>query len=146
MVELEVETKRITRVRVEYADGTFSELDDPEECRKWHEMILSQAANAYVHGQPGPTLTWKHGELPKPPAEKFCIMHGDDGVLCMIDGREMWDREANAGEIIIFDTQGEARGRIDAGVKGFPNSKDWPRAAVGRFLSSIPPTWERLPE
>jgi|HubBroStandDraft_1064217.scaffolds.fasta_scaffold163813_3 hypothetical protein len=48
--EIEIHTKKVAKVRIEFTDGTFSELDDPEECRKWYEMSLAQAGNAFIHG------------------------------------------------------------------------------------------------
>lgn len=60
-VQFEVTTKTVTKVRIEFADGTYSELDDLEECRKWQQMTMQQATAAFVHGYTSPALNWKRG-------------------------------------------------------------------------------------
>lgn len=61
---IEISGRIVSRVRIEFADGSFSELNTPEECAKWSEMVNSQALKAFVHGYRGPDLNWKEGEIP----------------------------------------------------------------------------------
>lgn len=55
--------KTVTRVRIEFADCTYQELDTIEDCRKWNEMVRAQASMAYVHGMQFPPLPWKTGPV-----------------------------------------------------------------------------------
>ncbi len=69
MAEIEVTGRKITRVRIEFADGTYSELDTPEECRLWHEAVVETATNAFLHGYQSPKLNWKSGTITTTPTE-----------------------------------------------------------------------------
>ncbi len=48
----------VTRVRIEFADGTYRELTDPEACKRWMEMSSAQATMAFVHGMQFEPLPW----------------------------------------------------------------------------------------
>lgn len=130
--EIEIDTKRVVRVRIEFADGTFSELDDEEQCRKWHQMSLEQAGNAAIHGYKGPELTWTRG-LWK--SQQICIIDPSDRVLVTPVQRN--------DEVVLFDTPEEARAHIAGLVKRYPNG-GWSRCVVGIYTQThgAHPNWE----
>jgi hypothetical protein len=50
--------RTVTRVRIDFSDGTYSELSDPEACKRWSEMVDAQATMAFVHGMKFEPLPW----------------------------------------------------------------------------------------
>lgn len=99
-VQFEVTTKTVTKVRIEFADGTYSELDDLEECRKWQQTTMQQATTAFVHGYVSPALNWKRGatlstdgfiytgkvcDCGHVHTKRYCVGMDPDGSLCICD-------------------------------------------------------------
>lgn len=74
---------------------------------------------------------------------KYVISHPSDRVLCRDHaGNEVW----GFNDSIPFDTEAEARARIDERAKQYPNG-DWPQARVRMFRPGrrIPDEWKELP-
>jgi hypothetical protein len=49
----------VTRVRIEYEDGSWRELNGVDVCKKWSDMVGSQASMAFVHGMKYDPLPWE---------------------------------------------------------------------------------------
>lgn len=59
-IKMPAETeKKITRVRIEFDDGTAKELNEPVACAEWNAMAQAQAGIAFVHGVKCDPLPWK---------------------------------------------------------------------------------------
>ena len=50
--------KKITKVRINYEDGSSIEVSG-SEAEKWQNMVDSMSALAYAHGYNYPELKWK---------------------------------------------------------------------------------------
>ena len=53
----------LSRVRLEWSDGTFAELIDPAECQRWEMMASAQVGMAHVHGMKFKPLSWVTGKI-----------------------------------------------------------------------------------
>ena len=60
------ESKRVTRVRIEYEDGSASEVVGLEDC-EWVKLVDAQGGLWATRGWPTPNVRWR--EIP-PPASR----------------------------------------------------------------------------
>lgn len=58
MPKIDVSTRRVARVTIEFEDGYISELAG-DDANKYQEMVLGQATLAFVHGVKTEPLPWK---------------------------------------------------------------------------------------
>jgi len=72
---------KVIRVRIDYDDGTYRELNERAGCEQWSEMVSGQAAMAFVHGMRCEPLPWVGtAEGCEPPRTTSEEGRGDDAA------------------------------------------------------------------
>jgi hypothetical protein len=55
--------KKLTKIRLEYDDGTYAELTDPSEVTRWDVTTKNQAVLCFNHGMGIRPFKWVEGKL-----------------------------------------------------------------------------------
>jgi len=57
---------KVTRVRIEYEDGSSRECVGLEDCAKWAKLVNDQAGLWATRGWPSPEVNWQLHDAPTP--------------------------------------------------------------------------------